>query len=488
VRRFIGETPTKTFSSSSTYSRLREALLRDVLSRSVDNDAETFQLVVDNVGKYVEIVYHSQYSSDFLQFVGHSITAIARRTADWTADTFDASSLLSLAATLIQYNKGQSREFLNLTEGFLRVALVRSYLSPESLTRILQVTASIFRKAGTPEQCLALNQIASFILEQATDKLNHKAHITSSTLISLLEVFTAGPDKEVPIQLTYERLALLADAGFAYLYADGVGTSSIIGFAASQAVANMVLQVAEDQPQILSKIAKSVMPVRAWILVLLAALSSNSTAAAAILFDHFQSFAFVYYRVLAVYQNFNYDGSQEVVHAEISRAYASIKLWLLLCRKATAIQEISVLQTSVNALDKEGALTRRIWNELWPPFESVLVAIESDPQAESHLALISTISTSVADLFLFLRQSRSIVALETSVLVTTLNRLRSLGRSDAKVTRVLQQITESPPDVSLEHFVQQARTEIWAEEKLEAAKREEMMKNPPEKTRMRVVS
>ncbi|THH33844.1 hypothetical protein EUX98_g253 [Antrodiella citrinella] len=433
VLKFLGETPTRGFSNSSTYSRLRELLLRDVLTRCVDNDVETFQLVVDNIGKYVETAYHSQYSSDFLQVVGHSITTIARRTADWSADTFNASPLLSLAATLIQHNKGQSREFLNLTEGFLRVALVRSYLSPESLTRILQVTASIYRKAGSPDQCLALNQIASYILEQVTDKLNHKAHVTSSTLVSLLEVFTAGPDKEVPIQLTYERLALLADAGFAYLYAEGQGTSSLSGFAASQAVANLVLQIAEDQPQILSKIARSVMPVRAWNLVLLAALSSNSTAAAAILFDHFQGFAFVYYRSLAVYQNFNYDGSQEVVHAEISRAYASIKLWLLLCRKATAIQEVSVLQTSVNAPDKEGALTRRIWNELWPPFESVLVAIESDPQAESYL-----------------------------------------------------QITESPGDASLDHFVQQTKTEIWAEEKLEAAKREETMKNPAEKPRSRV--
>lgn len=44
-----------------------------------------------------------------LVVVGHSITAIARKTADWTADTFDASALLSLAATLIQHNKGQSR-------------------------------------------------------------------------------------------------------------------------------------------------------------------------------------------------------------------------------------------------------------------------------------------------------------------------------------------------------------------------------------------
>lgn len=87
------------------------------------------------------------------------------------------------------------QEFLTLVDSFLRVALVRSYLSAESLTRILQVTSSLYRKAGSPEQCLALNHIALFILEQLTDKLNHKAHITSSTLVSLLEVSFAVAHK-----------------------------------------------------------------------------------------------------------------------------------------------------------------------------------------------------------------------------------------------------------------------------------------------------
>lgn len=58
----------------------------------------------------------------------------------------------------------------------------------------------------------------------------------------------------------------------------------------------------------------------------------------------------------------------------------------------------------------------------------------------------------------------------------------------SQVTRVLQQIMESPPDASLDYFVQQSKTEIWAEEKLEAAMREEVTRNPPEKSRTRVVS
>lgn len=135
------------------------------------------------------------------------------------------------------------------------------------------------------------------------------------------------------------------------------------------------------------------MPVRAWNLILLAALSSNSTAAAAILFDYFHGFALVYHRSLRAYQQVNYDNSQDVAHADISRAYTAIKLWMLLCRKATAIQQVSVAQNNVNALDKESALARMIWNELWPPFEMVLTAIENDPQPENHLVRIRRFST-----------------------------------------------------------------------------------------------
>lgn len=92
-------------------------------------------------------------------------------------------------------------------------------------------------------------------------------------------------------------------------------------------------------------------------------------------------------------------------------------------------------------------------------------------------------------------------------MVATLNRLRSFGRSEGKVrllcvtvlhrrtlskcnqiARVLQQLALPPTDASLDYFVQQTKTEIWAEEKMEAAKREEIVKNPTDKSRVRAVS
>ena len=42
----------------------------------------------------------------------------------------------------------------------------------------------------------------------------------------------------------------------------------------------------------------------------------------------------------------------------------------------------------------------------------------------------------------------------------------------AQVTRVARSLKDSPPDDSLEYFVNQVTTEITAEEKLQAAKRQ----------------
>lgn len=43
------------------------------------------------------------------EVVGQSLTNIARKTADWHADSFDPSSLILLAANLFQHNKLKSR-------------------------------------------------------------------------------------------------------------------------------------------------------------------------------------------------------------------------------------------------------------------------------------------------------------------------------------------------------------------------------------------
>lgn len=58
---------TNTKSIASTPVPLRDSLLRDTLTRAVENDMETFQLVLENITRYVDIVHHSQYSPDLMQ-------------------------------------------------------------------------------------------------------------------------------------------------------------------------------------------------------------------------------------------------------------------------------------------------------------------------------------------------------------------------------------------------------------------------------------
>jgi hypothetical protein len=46
---------------------LGNALLRDTLTRAVDNDLASFQQVLDNVNTFIETVHHSGFSAELMQ-------------------------------------------------------------------------------------------------------------------------------------------------------------------------------------------------------------------------------------------------------------------------------------------------------------------------------------------------------------------------------------------------------------------------------------
>lgn len=46
---------------------LRDALLYDTLSRAPNNEGESYQLVLDNLNTFVEVVHHSAYTIDVVQ-------------------------------------------------------------------------------------------------------------------------------------------------------------------------------------------------------------------------------------------------------------------------------------------------------------------------------------------------------------------------------------------------------------------------------------
>ncbi|KAH9951250.1 hypothetical protein B0H21DRAFT_272251 [Amylocystis lapponica] len=495
VIRYIAVANAKANKSSTPQVDLRDALLRDTLTRAIENDPDSYQLVIENLRSFVETVHHTGYSADLMQFVGLSLTYIARRTADWPADAFDPSPLLLLACTLIQHNKAQSRDLLMFMETLLRAALVRFHVSGESLTRVLQITSTLYRKAAAATapgaEAPQTNPISLVMFEMLGDGLRGKARISAATISALVEAVASVLSRSGRSAiLTDEWLAHLADNGLFFLYSEG-GSEGIVqsDFTASHEVAKFVLQASEILPGVLGRLTKAHAAVRTWNALALGALVHKNSAQAALLFDYFPLFSQTYHISLSHYQHLQPPielDAQSTAHTDLSSAYAAIKLWLLLAQRSAVRQrEISENRgegdSNANVLQNgEIFSARMVWNELWPPFESVMSAFEADALAGHVAPLASTVWASVADLFLYLRQSRS-VALEPSTEARILSRLRALIRGGKKLSRVTRSVTEPPPDVPLDFFVNQVKTEIQAEEKLyAAAKRQESL---PERSR-----
>lgn len=168
------------------------------------------------------------------------------------------------------------------------------------------------------------------------------------------------------------------------------------------------------------------------------------------LLSHFRTFSRAYYAALS--------GTD----LDISRPYIAVKLWLLLARQSARPNEDD-FNSSGEYIDLENTSVMMIWNELWPPFEAVVCALEQHGATSSLMVRSEPMyydapakaiwwqqlltSSSVADLFLFVHQSRTIVSLERSSQVELLNRLRKVSRADSKVSMQLS-LAESIPHVS----------------------------------------
>ncbi|KAI8998560.1 hypothetical protein BD414DRAFT_519687 [Trametes punicea] len=462
------------------HENLRDALLRDTLNRAVEGDDDSLQVVLDNINAYVEIVHHTDYSPGLMQFVGLCLASLTRKTADLQALRFDPSPLLLLSCTLVQHNKAHSRDLLLYLETLLRSSLLRFNVSASSLHRVLHVTTTLYRKAakasGTDPQNALVTPITAAMLEITRDSLYLKARVTPSTQTALIEALTGHPDKGLKITfIPLELQVRLADDGLYFLYHEGTLEGSFQpDFGASQTIAKLVLQGAEVQPSLLGSLDKNPTTVRVWDILLIGALSRPSGLAAALLFRHFSAFALSYCTSLHVYNSpaaLDSAEAQDRAHADISYAYASIKLWLLLARKASG--ERPSTDDSAGLHDGEDLAAKMVWNELWPPFESVISAFEADVRAGNNTPLASSIWTSVADLFLFLRQSRSVIALDTVIPSRMLHRLKDGVRSaESKISRVERGLKDPPTVETLDYFVNQVITELAAEEKLQVAKRQ----------------
>ena len=73
-------------------------------------------------------------------------------------------------------------------ENVLRVALIRSRVSPACLTSVLQITASFYRKIEPREQAFTANVFASAVFEMLSDALRIRSRLPPPTMAAALEV------------------------------------------------------------------------------------------------------------------------------------------------------------------------------------------------------------------------------------------------------------------------------------------------------------
>jgi hypothetical protein len=111
--------------------------------------------------------------------------------------------------------------------------------------------------------------------------------------------------------------------------------------------------------------------INVWNVLLLAALSHESTHSGALLMGHFSTFVTAYREVMAASSTV----TQGLVNAaaNINHCYASVKLWLLLERM---LSQNVPSQSGHSPVPRAGPFV--IWNELWPPFSGLINAHEAE--------------------------------------------------------------------------------------------------------------
>ncbi|KAI0703614.1 hypothetical protein BC835DRAFT_1483812 [Cytidiella melzeri] len=481
VLRWILESFSRTIAVGPWTGSLSDVLLHDTLSRLNNGDLNPVYVLFTNISKYCEIVHHTGFTATLFQFVGSSLTSIAQRIVDVTTDIVNFSPLVMLCATLIQHNKAQSRDFLPYVETLLRVVVTRAGVDAESVSRVLHIAGSLFRKIQPREQAFLSNHILVTFLQTVSEALCGKLRIAPSTLAASVQVCPPSPRSGMrrltaimssigPTCVPMERFVIFAEDGMQYLWNYSSTNPLHHDFNACQSIAQLVLQAALDRPQLIEILQQHPIDIRTWNLILLAAVRQNNSATR-LLLGHFRSFTRIY----------NSSLNQDEV--AISKAYIAVKLWIVLARQS-GISEEENFNTTGDSVDVENITTMMIWSELWPPLEAVVTSLEQHGSSSNLMAL--TLG-SIADLILFVHQSQTVISFERSSHFEILYRLRKTARLVPKINRVLNAMSEPPVEAPIQSRIAQIAAELEAEEKLAVAQWQENVRNVPEKGR-RIVS
>lgn len=111
--------------------------------------------------------------------------------------------------------------------------------------------------------------------------------------------------------------------------------------------------------------------IRAWNLLLLAALQDHNHDWGSVLCSHLPLFSILHHHVLRWYLQVD-SPMPDTMTTDINHAYISLKLWIMVTKNG----------------DFHAALT--IWSELWPPFENLANALDTDKLAGSNMVSVSS--------------------------------------------------------------------------------------------------
>ncbi|KAJ4487923.1 hypothetical protein J3R30DRAFT_3280032 [Lentinula aciculospora] len=474
---------------NSGSQHLRDAILYDTFKRAVETDQSSFQIMLNNLQTFVEVVHHQNYSAETMSFIGQSLTHLARRMSEWSPDLVNPAPLVLIISLLIQHNKTQSRDFLSYTDTVLRAVLTRMLVDGATLSRLVQVTATLYRKGpsvnGEPS-----NNIILVIFEILNEGLRVKTRTHSGTVKSMLEtVMTTIINGSTTAALSYPNLFTgLAFPGIYFLFNyTWVDHRTDNDFQASLIVAKMVLQLSNQNPQILMKFIESSTEktgrlntaIRAWNILLLAVLQDPSRGFIDIIFDHLPTFSLVHHAALRPYITRPGVQIPDSAITDINHAYIAIKAWLI----------VAQIKASKDGSGSTEALI--VWNELYSVFESLVQFFEAEFRAGLSPTLAMLTWSTVADLFLFLRHLPSPVVLHTSSQISLLERLKPLGKGEAhtgKLARTIRSMAEKPPDITFEVMSNQVMKDIVATEKLRILEAINKEVNPERRARTQILS
>ncbi|KAI0054105.1 hypothetical protein FA95DRAFT_1480391 [Auriscalpium vulgare] len=464
VLRFVADSKARTSGSQA----LRESLFRDLASRTADVDLDSFKTVMGNMADFIEKVFSQGHSLSLLQHVNMCLTNLVRRTAEWPVENFDPSAMLLIAAHIIRGNKSQSRDLLLYLDTTLRALLLRFQVPRQNMTRTLEIIGEVFRrpkKQGAATSGITLNPVSTTFCEILSEGFRGKARILPVTLTAMIEtLISTGIIGSLDIDEELRNCTLqLADDGLFYLQNRGSQDGNADKDCdTSLAVAKLVHYGAEQNPEVLHRAFKAprqTVSLRTWNILVLAALSHRSIKPGIVLMTHFSTCVAIYRDTLVAPPASGLASAA----ASYNHCYAAIKLWLLLDRKLSSSAEIASQSPTI----RQNSVAYMVWNELWPPFLDVISQQVLDSQRVQNTPLAIATSSAVADLFLFLREFRSVVALETALQIAILNRLRVSGRPDNKLARALREIHEPAPNLSWTTLVGQVTNDVIAAEKLE---------------------